>query len=118
MKRLGAVLLDDAVWVLPDQPRTAEQFQWLAAEIQELGGEVYSWRATRLFGQDEDALTQQFNEQVNKVYSGLLEQLEKKRPDLAEISRQYQQTVSQDFFKSILGLQVREKLMSKRGEKP
>ena len=117
LKRLGAVLLHDAVWVLPDQPRTSEQIQWLAAEIQEMGGEACSWRATTVFGQDEESLTQQFNEQVDSVYSDLLKQLEKRRPDLQEISRQYQQTASQDFFHSKLGLQVREKLMSRRGEK-
>jgi len=38
LKRLGAVLLHDAVWVLPDLPRTAEQVQWLTAEIEEMGG--------------------------------------------------------------------------------
>jgi len=117
LKRLGAVLLHDAVWILPDQPRTAEQVQWLTAEIQEMGGEAYSWRAAVLFGQDEESLTRQFNEQVDAVYSDLLKQLDRKRPDLQEISRQYQQTTSQDFFHSKLGLQVREKLMSNRGEK-
>ena len=38
MKQLGAIALQDAVWVLPETPRTREQFQWLAAEITELGG--------------------------------------------------------------------------------
>jgi len=38
LKRLSAILLNDAVWVLPDTPRTAEHFQWLAAEIQEMQG--------------------------------------------------------------------------------
>jgi hypothetical protein len=32
LKRLGALLLHDAAWVLPATPRTREQFQWLAAE--------------------------------------------------------------------------------------
>src|SRR4051794_32701297 len=35
LKRLGAILLHDAVWVLPPSPRTKEEFQWLVAEIQE-----------------------------------------------------------------------------------
>ena len=117
LKRLGAVLLHDAVWVLPDQQRTAEQLQWLAAEIQEMGGEAYSWKAAVLFGQDEESLARQFTEQVDAVYSDLLKQLERQKPDLQEISRKYQQTASQDFFHSKLGLQVREKLMSNRGKK-
>ncbi len=117
LKRLGAILLHEAVWVLPDSPRTAEQVQWLTAEIQEMGGEAYSWRANTILGESDEAITQQFNEQVDAVYSDLLKKLEKPRADLQEISRQYQQTAAQDFFHSKLGLQVREKLTSRRGEK-
>ena len=117
LKRLGAILLHEAIWVLPDLPRTAEQVQWLTAEIQEMGGEAYSWRANTILGQDDESITQQFNEQVDVVYSDLLKKLEKPRADLQEISRQYQQTEAQDFFHSKLGLLVREKLTSKRGEK-
>jgi DNA-binding transcriptional regulator PaaX len=117
LKRLGAILLHEAVWVLPDLPRTAEQVQWLTAEIQEMGGEVYSWRANTILGQDDESITQQFNAQVDAVYSDLLKKLEKPRADLQEISRQYQQSAAQDFFHSKLGLMVREKLTSKRGEK-
>ena len=117
LKRLGAILLHDAVWILPDQPRTAEQIQWLTAEIQEMGGEAYSWRASTILGTDNESITQQFNQQVDKVYSDLLKRLERSRIDLQEISREYQQAASQDFFHSKLGASVREKLMSRRGEK-
>jgi ChrB-like protein len=117
LKRLGAILLHEAVWILPDLPRTAEQVQWLTAEIQEMGGEAYSWRANTILGQDDESIRGQFNEQVDMVYSDLLKKLEKPRADLQEISRQYQQTEAQDFFHSKLGLLVREKLTSKRGEK-
>jgi len=117
LKRLGAILLHEAVWVLPDLPRTAEQIQWLTAEIQEMGGEAYSWRASTILGQADESITGQFNEQVDKVYSDLLKKLEKPRGDLQEISAQYQQAASQDFFHSKLGLLMREKLTSKRGGK-
>jgi hypothetical protein len=117
LKRLGAILLQDAVWILPDSPRTAEQVQWLTAEIQEMGGEAYSWRANSILVQGDESLTQQFKEQVDIVYADLLKRLEKPRADLQEISRQYQQTAAQDFFYSKLGSLVREKLTSKRGEK-
>jgi len=117
LKRLGAILLHEAIWVLPDLPRTAEQVQWLTAEIQEMGGEAYSWRANTILGQGDESITQQFNEQVDAVYSDLLKKLEKPRADLHGISRGYQQTAAQDFFHSKLGYLVREKLTSKRGEK-
>ena len=117
LKRLGAILLHEAIWVLPDQPRTAEQVQWLTAEIQEMGGEAYSWRASTILGEADESITGQFNEQVDKVYSDLLKKLEKPRADLQEISAQYQQATAQDFFHSKLGLLVREKLTSRRGDK-
>ena len=117
LKRLGALLLHEAVWVLPDQPRTAEQVQWLTAEIQEMGGEAYSWRANTILGSDDESITGQFTAQVDTVYSDLLKKLEKPRANVEEIARQYRQVASQDFFHSKLGQQVREKLTSKRGEK-
>ena len=117
LKRLGAILLHEAVWVLPDQPRTVEQVQWLTAEIQEMGGDAYSWRANIILGEDNESISQRFKDQVDKVYSDLLKKLEKPRADLQEISKQYQQATAQDFFHSKLGLRVREKLTSKRGGK-
>ena len=117
LKRLGAILLHEAIWVLPDQPRTAEQVQWLTAEIQEMGGEAYSWRANAILGDNDETLIQQFNEQVDTIYSDLLKRLDKSKVDLQEISREYQQVASQDFFGSKLGLRVREKLTSRRGDK-
>jgi hypothetical protein len=117
LKRFGAILLHEAVWVLPDLSRTAEQVQWLTAEIQEMGGEAFSWRASTILGNSEESIRQQFIEQVDVVYADLLEKLAKSRPDLQEISRQYQQTASQDFFHSKLGLLVHEKLTERRGEK-
>jgi ChrB-like protein len=116
LKRLGAILLTDAVWVLPDLPRTAEQIQWLAAEIEEMGGSAFYWRASSLLDAQEESILRQFQEQVDAVYSDLLKQLEKSRPDLQEISRGYQLAASQDFFHSRLGQLVRKKLASKRGD--
>src|SRR5512141_851584 len=112
LKRLGAVLLLDTIWVLPDTPRTREQFQWVAAEIDEMGGEAYFWLGQPvLSGQDED-LRRQFLAQVDESYAALLDQLQQTEPDLEHISRQYQQTRSRDYFNSELGEQVREKLLA------
>jgi hypothetical protein len=117
LKRLGAVLLHDAVWILPENARTIEQIQWLTAEIQERGGSAYYWRANAILDEQEQSIIGQFNRQVDEVYSDLLKRMEKSRVNLQEISQQYQETASKDFFHSRLGLLVREKLTSKRGEK-
>ena len=116
LKRLGAILLNDAVWVLPDKPRTAEHFQWLAAEIQEMQGDANLWRSNLLLGIKEEALIQQFKEQVDLEYKGLLKSLVKKNPDVSKLSQAYQQIVEKDYFHSKLGREVREKLLAMRGE--
>ena len=116
LKRLGAILLHDAIWVLPDLPRTAEQIQWLTAEIHEMGGNTYSWKANTVMGEQNESIIQQFNEQVDAIYSDLLKRIDKPRADLQEISQQYQQVASMDFFHSKLGNVLREKLLSRRGE--
>lgn len=117
LKRLGAILLHEAIWVLPETSRTAEQVQWLTTEIQEMKGNAYYWRASTLLAEQERSLVRQFNEQVDMIYSDLLKRMEKPRADLQKISQEYQEAASKDFFHSELGKQVREKLTSKRGEK-
>src|SRR4051812_28239151 len=52
LKRLGALLLQDAVWVLPATPHTREQLRWLATEIVELHGEASVWESRLTHGPD------------------------------------------------------------------
>jgi hypothetical protein len=116
LKRLGALLLNESIWVLPDTPRTAEQFQWLAAEIQEMAGDAYLWRSSSFFEVQQDALVDQFLQQVDLLYGDLLKKATKKKTDLSQLSRDYQQIVDRDYFNSELGQQVREKLLSLKGD--
>ena len=115
LKRLGALLLHDAVWVLPATPWTREQFQWLAVEIGELEGEAYLWESHLLLSGQTDALVQQFQARVDAVYQEILDELEQEDADLVALSRTYQQVRAQDYFHSALGTHVRERLMNSRG---
>ena len=115
LKRLGALLLHDAVWVLPATPWTREQFQWLAVEIGELGGEAHLWESRLLLNGQSDALVQQFQARVDAAYQEILEDLSREDPDLVALSRKYQQIRAQDYFHSALGQQVRMRLMNARG---
>ena len=115
LKRLGALLLHDAVWVLPATPWTREQFQWLAVEIGELEGEAYLWESHLLLNGQADALAQQFQARVDATYQEILEELSQDNADLVALSRKYQQVRAQDYFHSELGIHVRERLMSARG---
>jgi len=115
LKRLGALLLHDAVWVLPATPWTREQFQWLAVEIGELGGEAHLWESRLLLNGQSEALVQQFHARVDVAYQEILEDLSQEESDLVALSRKYQQVRAQDYFHSELGRQVRKRLMHARG---
>jgi hypothetical protein len=118
LKRLGAVLFQDAVWVLPNTARTLEQFRWLAAEIVEMGGEAALWESQPALSNTYDGLVQQFREQADQAYGEILKQLGKRNPDLEALSRQFQQVRQRDYFHSQVGEEVRTVLLSKRGVQP
>jgi hypothetical protein len=45
VKRIGAAKISDGLVALPHDPRTREQFDWLAAEVEEAGGSAAVWIA-------------------------------------------------------------------------
>ena len=116
LKRLGALPLQDAVWLLPATPWTREQFQWLAVEIRELGGETTLWESQMLLPGQDDLFVQQFLAEVDGVYAAILADLQRADADLAALARRYQQAQSHDYFGSALGAQVRAALLAARGE--
>lgn len=115
LKQLGAIALQDAVWVLPRTDRTHEQFQWLAAEITELGGDAVLWEAEQLYATHVERLRQDFVKPVESEYREILAALKKRDRDLAALSKRFQQAQSRDFFGLALGQQVRERLISGKG---
>src|SRR5215472_9773605 len=115
LKRLGALLLHDAVWVLPATAWTREQFQWLAVEISELGGEAYLWESHLLLNGQAEELVRQFQARAEHAYQEILDELAREEADLVALSRKYQQIRAQDYFHADLGGQVRERLMRARG---
>jgi hypothetical protein len=118
LKRLGAILLNDAAWVLPAREATREQFRWLAAEIEEAGGNAVVWDARLAVGQEED-IVEQFAAQVDGPYRGILDALASRDADVAALSRRYQQLLAHDYFQSELGARVRAALASAaRGDHP
>ncbi len=117
LKRLGALLLQDAVWVLPATPHTREDFQWLAMEIIEQGADATVWEAGLLLAGQEETLVRQFLAQVEVEYRALLAGLEGADPDLATLSRRYQQAQGQDYFHSDLGQRVRATLLAAGGDR-
>lgn len=118
LKRLGAILLHDAVWVLPATDHTREQLRWLGAEIVELEGEASVWESRLTLGAEDDALVGQFRAAVDEQYREILNALKRKGADVATLSRRYQQVRSQDYFNSELGGRVRDALSANGGPRP
>ncbi|HJS08469.1 MAG TPA: Chromate resistance protein ChrB [Pirellulales bacterium] len=114
LKKLGAISLQDAAWVLPATAKTQEHFQWLAAEIAELGGEARIWSGTLLLEFGDQPLRQQFLAQVEVEYNAILAELRRKRRDLPALSRRFQKALAHDYFASDLGQNVRERLLAAR----
>lgn len=115
LKQLGAIALQDAVWVLPQTPRTQEQFQWLATEITELKGDAMLWEAEQLYATDTEMLKRQFTEPIEAEYREIRAALKKKGRDLAALSKRFQETQARDYFTSELGRQTRKKLLTAGG---
>ncbi len=115
LKRLGAILFQDAVWVLPGSDRAMEQFRWLAVEIVEMGGEAALWESLPLLTGIEKGLVQEFRDQADQAFAELLEQVGQPEYDLEALSRQYQQLSQRDYFRSQMGVKARAALLSKRG---
>ena len=114
LKQLGAVMLQDAVWVLPATAWTREQFQWLAAEIAETPGEALLWEAAVLPPTQESRLIAQFTAAIEGRYQALLTALQQPAANLPLLAVQYQHLQRQDYFHIPLGPQVRAALLAAR----
>ncbi len=115
LKRLGAVNLFEAVWILPENFRTREQLQWLAVEIQEMGGEAMVWTGRPEYSGQEETVRDRFIRQVDEAYQQLLDRMNEPGLDLSEAAAEYLQIKQKDFFNSELGKMVQQKLLTGRG---
>lgn len=116
LKQLGAMLLHDSVWALPHTEWTYEQFQWLAAEIEELEGEAMLWRSVLIHPGQDDALVAKFVAASEAEYAPLREALAVEGADLADVSRRFLQIRRRDYFDCAGGKQVYEILRAEREE--
>jgi hypothetical protein len=71
LKRVGAVMLHDGLWVLPNDTTTREDFEWLAEEIEERGGSVLLWEARSLPGSQDSAVVLKFRAEAEERYADI-----------------------------------------------
>ena len=114
LKRLGAILLEHAVWALPGTPALVEQMQRLAQAIIQAGGSASAWQAqASLHGQDE-ALIQRFMTQAQDAYDELQRDLAQNATELPALLRRYRQIRALDYFHVERGEHARRALEQAR----
>ncbi|HEY9505315.1 MAG TPA: Chromate resistance protein ChrB [Gemmatimonadales bacterium] len=76
LRRLGAMLLHDAIWLLPYDAKTKEAFEWLADEIEERGGSAFIWESTSLGAAQDQAIVARFRAAADERYAAIAESAE------------------------------------------
>ena len=76
LRRLGAAQLLDGLVALPLDSRSREQFEWLADEVGEAGGEATMWIGRLATAAQERELAAQMAAAVASEYRALLDEVE------------------------------------------
>ncbi len=76
LRRLGVVQLVDGLVALPASAKNREQFDWLADEILEAGGEAWTWAATPGSKDQQRVLVARLDDAATEDYRALLEEAE------------------------------------------
>jgi hypothetical protein len=110
LKKLNALLLHDAVWVLPARPPLIEHFRWLAAEVGEAAGDAHVWIAEQGLPGQDDALIALFQAQSEAGYQTINAAVEMREAEPATLARRYQAVAACDYFHAPSGEMVRVRL--------
>jgi hypothetical protein len=110
LKKLGAVMLHDALWVLPATPALQEQVRWLATEVAEGEGSAEIWHGHLDLLSQDAVLVDQFVAQAEDGYQELLRLLANPLTSRAELARRFRQIQAIDYFHAPSGERVRTQL--------
>src|SRR5260221_11462011 len=110
LKKLGALRLHDAAWVLPATPALLEQVRWLATEIRECQGEALVWHAKGEAPEQDESLIAQLIAPAEMVYQATLAARDQPGADPADLARRYRQILATDYFHAPSGEVVRSRL--------
>src|SRR5437667_2830530 len=89
LKRMGAVKLKGAAWILPETPETIELFQWLVQEIQTSRGEATLMRVDRIDTMTDEQLTALFHRERAAEYQSLMRDRKSTRLNSSHITISY-----------------------------
>ncbi len=115
---MGAVQIKTSTYLLPDEPAQYEQFQWLAQQIRDYGGDSTLVRAQEIEGLTKEKVIAMFNDARGKDYGELRKSLqafigrrkkteaETGAAELERLTRQFREIREVDFFDSPRGHDV------------
>jgi hypothetical protein len=118
LKKMGAVQIKTSTYLLPDEPAQYEQFQWLAQQIRDYGGDSTLVRAQEIEGLPKEKVIAMFDDARGKDYGELRKSLQafigrRKKTDaetgaaeLERLTRQFREIREVDFFDSPRGHDV------------
>lgn len=110
LRKLGAVLVHDALWTLPETSATCEQVRWLAQEIREAGGDAQVWVARAELPEQDARLVATFVERAEHDYQEMLRALYDPTRSRVELARSFRQVRAIDYFHAPTGELVRARL--------
>ncbi len=128
LKKMGAVQIKTSTYLLPGVPAQYEQFQWLAQQIRDYGGDSTLVRAQEIEGLTEGKVIALFNDARAKDYGELRKSLqsfitrrkkieaEEAVSELERLTRQFREIRAVDFFDSPRGHDVA--MLLRRAEGP
>jgi hypothetical protein len=76
LQQIGALVLKQAVYVLPDSSQAREDFEWLKAEIEGVGGQASILSATHIEGVQDEALVEEFRRARQEDYASLARKID------------------------------------------
>jgi hypothetical protein len=128
LKKMGAVQITTSTYLLPDQSAQREQFQWLAKQIRDYGGDSTLVRAQEIEGLTTDQIILLFNAARDEEYVDLKKALqnfiscrgkrdaESAGAELERLTKQFRELRKIDFFESARGHEVA--MLLRRAEGP
>jgi len=128
LKKMGAVQIKTSTYLLPDTPAQYEQFQWLAQQIRDYGGDSTLVRAHEIEGLTKERVIAIFNDARAKDYGDLRKSLqsfiarqkkmdaEEASSELERLTRRFREVRAVDFFDSPRGHDVA--MLLRRAEGP
>jgi hypothetical protein len=128
LKKMGALQIKTSTYLLPDETAQYEQFQWLAQQIRDYGGDSTLVRAQEIEGLTRDKVIAMFNDARARDYADLRKALqsfikrrnkmdgEQTASELERLRRQFRGIREVDFFDSPRGHDVA--MLLRRAEGP